>query len=345
MFYIKRNIEEFGPYDAQQIKLSFAEGILLKKDLIRHENTTKYISVIEFLQINNLTISQKEEQVQDLLKNIFSIQRVFLNPFKYLKSGFKENSIIYLFLAIVLIPVLALVFSVLPIVTYSIYGVYFAAIWVVALYKTIGTNQVAIKNIILIIMGTIIISTITIYLFQSSFLWRKIEVLIQSENILYKFLGMFFGVAIIEESLKQLFIYVVISRNKFITIIRTAIFYGMISGLTFGIVEGVEYQVSLNKELGADQNYFYNIIRLTSLPFFHAIWAGIGAYFISLSYIMLKFKYTLRVLGLVIPALLHAFYNVFGLNVLGILVIVFSTILLTVYLTKSNFVGKNLNKL
>jgi hypothetical protein len=30
---------------------------------------------------------------------------------------------------------------------------------------------------------------------------------------------------------------------------------------------------------------------------------------------------------------------------LGILVIVFSTILLTVYLTKSNFVGKNLNKL
>lgn len=345
MFYIKRNIEEFGPYNSQQIKQSFADGTLLKKDLIRHQNTDKYITVFEFLRINNLRVSQNEERIVDLFKNVFSIQKVFLNPFKYLKSGFKENTIIFLFLAIVLIPVLALAFVEFPIVSYSIYGFYFASIWGLVLYKTIATNQVYFKSIIQIVIGTIMSSTLIIYLFHSSLLWEEIDMLIKAENILKKFLGMFFGVAIIEEALKQLFIYLEISRNKTVTIVRTAIFYGMISGLSFGILEGIEYQVTLNKELGVDQNYFYNIIRLTSLPFFHAIWAGIGAYFISLSFMMLKFKYTLRILGLVIPAILHALYNTLGLNILGILTIVFSAILLTVYLTKSNFVGKDINRL
>lgn len=345
MFYIKTNIREFGPYDAKQIKQSFAEEVLLKKVLIRQQNTAKYISVTEFLQINNLTICQEKERFQDVFKNLFSTQKVFLNPFKYLSLGLKENIIIYIFSAIVLIPVLAILFADLPIFSYILYGFYFATIWVIILYKTIGISQVRFKNIFQIIVGTIIVSAISIYLFQSGFFWRKIELMITSKNIFYNFFGIFLEVSIIEEILKQLFVYVVIFKNKQITIVRTAIFCGMIAGLTFGIIECVEYKVPINKKLGIDQNYFYNIIRLTSLPFFHAIWAGIGAYFISLIFMILKFKYTLRVLGLLIPSLLHALYNIFGLNLMGVLIIVFSTVLLTVYLTKSDFVGKKLNKL
>jgi RsiW-degrading membrane proteinase PrsW (M82 family) len=50
-------------------------------------------------------------------------------------------------------------------------------------------------------------------------------------------------------------------------------------------------------------------------------------------------------MGLFIPALLHALYNTFGLNVFGVAIVILSTILLTVYLTKSDMVGKQLNNI
>jgi len=81
------------------------------------------------------------------------------------------------------------------------------------------------------------------------------------------------------------------------------------------------------------------------LPFFHAIWAGLGAYFASLSFIELRYKYSFRIVGVLIPAILHALYNTFGLNMYGILVIIFSTISLTVYVTKSDLIGEQINSL
>ena len=119
----------------------------------------------------------------------------------------------------------------------------------------------------------------------------------------------------------------------------------MIAGLSFGILEGYEYQLTVNKTLDADNNYFLNVIRLTSLPFFHAIWSGIGAYFASLSFIELKFKYSFRIMGLVIPSILHSLYNVFGLNLFGISVIIISSLIFIVFLTRSNLVGEHLNKI
>ena len=156
---------------------------------------------------------------------------------------------------------------------------------------------------------------------------------------------MLLGVAIIEELIKQIFVYNVIYRNKNVTLPRTAIFYGMIAGLSFGILEGYEYQLTVNKTLDIDNNYFLNIIRLTSLPFFHAIWAGIGAYFASLSFIELKFKYSFRIMGLIIPSILHTFYNIFNLNIFGLSVVVISSLIFIVYLTKSNLVSKHLNNI
>ena len=156
---------------------------------------------------------------------------------------------------------------------------------------------------------------------------------------------MLLGVAIIEELIKQIFVYNVIYRNRNVTLPRTAIFYGMIAGLSFGILEGYEYQLTVNKTLDIDNNYFLNIIRLTSLHFFHAIWAGIGAYFASLSFIELKFKYSFRIMGLIIPSILHTFYNIFNLNILGISVVVISSLIFIVYLTKSNLVSKHLNNI
>jgi len=345
MFYIKRNTKEYGPFSADKVKEGCDSGNIILRDLIRHENTQKYITIAEFLKLNNIQIFQTEEQIDEVFFNIFKLQSVFINPFKYLNSSIKENAIIYILLAIVLIPVLALYTSGVPMLSYSIYGLYFASIWGLILYKIIATKQTDLKIILMISITTILSSIFSIELFHQTSIWSVFSKLIYSNNIILKFLAMLFGVAILEEALKQVFVYVTIIRDKKVILPRTTILYGMIAGLSFGIFEGIEYQMNLNKSFSVDVNYFTNIIRITSLPFFHAIWAGIGAYFISLSFIELKYKYSFRIMGLFIPALLHALYNTFGLNVFGIAIIILSSILLTVYLTKSDMVGKQLNNI
>lgn len=345
MFYIKRNTIEYGPFSADKVKAGCDSGNIILRDLIRHKNTQKYITIAEFLKLNNIQIQQTEEQIDEVFFNIFKLQSVFINPFKYLNSSIKENEIIYILLAIVLIPVLALYTSGIPMLSYSIYGLYFASIWGLILYKIIATKQTDLKIILIISITTILASIFSIELFHQTSIWSVFDKLIYSNNIILKFFAMLFGVAILEEALKQVFVYVTIIRDKKVILPRTAILYGMIAGLSFGIFEGIEYQMNLNKSFSVDVNYFTNIIRITSLPFFHAIWAGIGAYFISLSFIELKYKYSFRIMGLFIPSLLHALYNTFGLNVFGIAIIILSSILLTVYLTKSDMVGKQLNNI
>ena len=128
MFYIKRNTIEYGPFSADKVKAGCDSGNIILRDLIRHENTQKYITIAEFLKLNNIQIQQTEEQIDEVFFNIFKLQSVFINPFKYLNSSIKENAIIYILLAIVLIPVLALYTSGIPMLSYSIYGLYFASI-------------------------------------------------------------------------------------------------------------------------------------------------------------------------------------------------------------------------
>ena len=50
-------------------------------------------------------------------------------------------------------------------------------------------------------------------------------------------------------------------------------------------------------------------LRMTSLPFLHAVWAGISAYFISFSMIVPSKRLGLRTVAILIPAFFHGLYN------------------------------------
>lgn len=342
MFYIKRNDNQLGPYTGEQVKLFYSRGDLLSKDQIRHEKTQEFISVDHFLKFNNIFLVQRKESILDVFSNLTKVFSIVLNPFQYLKEGVKENSIILVLLGIVLTPAIALVFSEIPFLTYTIYGVYFALIWGLIIHKTIATDQVKLSTSLLIGLGTIAFSSIVILMLHLSFIGELINNAIESRNFILRAFAMFFGVAIIEEICKQFFVFITISKSNAIVKTRTAIYYGMIAGLCFGIFEGIEYQMTVNKEFEIDQNYFLNILRLTSLPFFHAMWAGIGSYFLALSFINLKYRFSFKILAILVPSVLHTSYNIFGFSILGIATIVLSSVLLTVYLTKSDSIGKNL---
>jgi RsiW-degrading membrane proteinase PrsW (M82 family) len=54
---------------------------------------------------------------------------------------------------------------------------------------------------------------------------------------------------------------------------------------------------------------FLNFLRITSLPFLHAVWAGVSGYFIGLSKLTTRLSLALLVAAIFAPSLLHATHN------------------------------------
>ena len=111
------------------------------------------------------------------------------------------------------------------------------------------------------------------------------------------------------------------------------------SGIAFGVFEGVQYQTTVNIKLDYSSAYFFNIARLTGLPFLHAIWCGIAGYFISFAQLYPKYRKALYVLAIAVPAFLHGTYDTFCGSLPGMIVALpvtlIGVVLLMTYLRKS----------
>jgi RsiW-degrading membrane proteinase PrsW (M82 family) len=114
--------------------------------------------------------------------------------------------------------------------------------------------------------------------------------------------------------------------------------YGLVCGLGFGIREGVLYQTGSNV-VAAQGNlaiyYLENMLRLTSLPFLHAIWTGIAGYFIGYAYEYRQRQAGLLIVAIGLPAILHGCYDVFSDSLLGVGIAAFSVLVLGLYLQAS----------
>ena len=151
-------------------------------------------------------------------------------------------------------------------------------------------------------------------------------------------------VGIHEELCKAAILFWLVLRPGIILMPQTMVLYGVMSGLGFGIYEGVNYQQTVNRAQGVDLAYFMDVARLTSLPFLHAIWTGIAGYFISFATIFPKKRYGLWAVGIAIPALLHAIYNTMGWSLPGLAAAFLGVVLLMMYLTNCVRMQQSLSK-
>ncbi len=128
------------------------------------------------------------------------------------------------------------------------------------------------------------------------------------------------------------------------------VFYGLMSGIAFGVFEGVEYQMTVNQSLGYSDSFLANITRLTTLPFAHSLWAGIAGYFISFALLYPAYKWALWILAILVPAVLHGTYDTMcDLPIGGVFVragiIFFSALLLITYLKRGSDLQGRLSSL
>lgn len=146
-------------------------------------------------------------------------------------------------------------------------------------------------------------------------------------------LGFTLGVGFTEELAKMIPLYIILRNAKEPLIPQTVVYYGLMSGIAFGVWEGVQYQMTINAEQQYDVSFFLNIARLTSLPFLHACWCGIAAYFLAFAQLYPKYRYGLYTLALTIPALIHGLYDtISNWPIVPLVLVFFGLMLLTIYL-------------
>ncbi len=333
MITIHRNNQTFGPYSIDHLKKYVEEGKILLKDQAGQSTQIGLVTVEQILKQHQVRV--KIQNKGNIFSQIQSLGKELIIPkFDFIKNDlFKDKKLLYL-AAIGLAPAFLIRFTFSSYFTFYAIALYFSVIWAIFFFYLFKTKQVETRKTILIF-----------FLSQASALlliWaQKLPVIssfysmIESNSFFVKYFGFVAGVGVFEELTKALPLFFLMRNAKEPIIPQTLVFYGLMSGIGFGVFEGVLYQTSLNSTLAYNDAFFMNIARLTSLPFLHAIWCGIAGYFIAFANLYPLFRRGLLVLAIAIPALLHGSYDVFGWGIVGLTLTVLSVLLLVFYLKRS----------
>ena len=248
----------------------------------------------------------------------------------------------------------------LPLIIYAAFGgrpqlgnafwamaLYFSVLWALFFYYVFPTPEArfSIASLCFFATGVISISILLqmyhVWPLSAVFQWTR-----QANWFAVQWLGYVIGVGVPEEFCKALVLLFIVKRFAPIPP-QAMLFYGLMAGLGFGIYEGISYQTSHNFRFAIDaagyrdhatfaaEYYLLNLIRLTTLPFLHAIWTGMAGYFIGFAAQFPARKRGLLVVAIGVPALLHGSYNAFGSAALGLVIALVSVLALNLYLAKS----------
>lgn len=328
MIYIKRNDKEFGPYDEQTLLRYVNSGQILKNDLARNDSTNEENVVRYFLKKAKLKAHIPHKG--DLFKQLSMIGSELILPKSTIvsKQWWADKRLLLL----AIIGLFPTIFMAVPFPAIGIFyaiALYFSCIWGIFFYYFFKTKQVSLKSTLIVFFMT----QVCIFILWDSIGLVKLNPFynLVNTNFPFNFIGYTLGVGLTEELAKAIPLYILVSRSKEPLIPQTLVFYGLMSGIAFGVYEGVGYQISINTQLDYAGAFFMNIARLTSLPFLHAIWSGISGYFIAFANLYPKYRLSLYFLSLAIPVLLHGLYDTLcGNSILIFIAIVlcFITVLL-----------------
>ena len=329
-YFIERNGQNHGPYDIQSLKKYVEEGRILLQDKIsngKHSN----MSVRDVLKDQNIQVSIQNNG--NVLRQIQSFGTKLLLPkdsisFKNLKSD-KRLLVIAL---VGLAPAFLISFTGASVITFYAIALYFSMIWGLFYYSVFSTAQVSIKKAILLFFLTQVIIFVAVGILQIPSFHPLYALTDDDDGFFSRLIGFTFGVGVFEEFVKLLPVYLLLRKSKEPLIPQTVVFYGLMSGIGFGVFEGVIYQLTVNNQLDYSTSFFMNIARLTCLPFLHSIWAGISAYFLAFSFLYPKNRRSMWTLAILIPAILHGLYDTLGWSIPGLFISYLGVPLLTIYL-------------
>ncbi|MST85062.1 PrsW family intramembrane metalloprotease [Hallella mizrahii] len=339
MIYIIRNQHEYGPYEASDIARYVEEGRLLLNDRARDAESDVEGTVEELLAARG--IRPRVRNRGSLMEQLRYIGHAFIFP----KDDMERHHIMedkrLLILAIVGLSLS--IIMLLPIGGYLVFyavSLYFATIWGLFFAYFFRTRQISKSKAV----STFFLTQLGVFVIFSGLNELNFFYAFTSAPFPLSILGYILGIGLTEEFAKMIPLLVLERRAREPQLPQTMVFYGLMAGIAFGVFEGVQYQTSINIRADYTTAFVLNIARLTSLPFLHAVWAGICGYFVGMAGLYPQYRKSLYVLALAIPATLHGLYDLFaGSFYLVSLVIAFlSVFLLMAYLRRSNALRERL---
>ncbi len=333
MIYVIRNAHEYGPYDESVVASYVEQGILLAHDKARDAISGRAATVEELLAASGYypQVCHRGSLAQQLR----TIGLGFIFPKDDMANHHWLDDKRLLVLAVVGLSLSVLML--LPIdgllVFYAV-SLYFAVIWGLFFYAFFRTRQVNVKTTVSVFFLTqVAVFVIFSGLSQLNFFYFFTRVAFPLNIV-----GYVLGVGLTEEFVKMTPLLFLVRRAREPLLPQTLVYYGLMSGIAFGVFEGVEYQTTVNVQADYTTAFFLNIARLTSLPFLHALWGGICGYFVGFANLYPRYRKSLYALALAVPAVLHGLYDSFAsvAYLVSLAVAFASVLLLMTYLSKSN---------
>ena len=341
MIYIIRNQHEYGPYEASDIARYVEEGRLLLNDRARDAESDVEGTVEELLAARG--IRPRVRNRGTLMEQLRYIGHAFIFP----KDDMERHHIMedkrLLILAIVGLSLS--IIMLLPIGGYLVFyavSLYFATIWGLFFAYFFRTRQISKSKAV----STFFLTQLGVFIIFSGLNELNFFYAFTSAPFPLSILGYILGIGLTEEFAKMIPLLVLERRAREPQLPQTMVFYGLMAGIAFGVFEGVQYQTSINIRADYTTAFVLNIARLTSLPFLHAVWAGICGYFVGMAGLYPQYRKSLYVLALAIPATLHGLYDLFAgsFYLVSLLIAFLSVFLLMAYLRRSNALRERLRK-
>lgn len=338
MIIITRNEHDYGPFDERVVAQYVEEGRLLLHDKARDAETGQEGIVKEFLLRKGIVPKIRNN-------GTLSEQLSYVGKFIYPKDDMRRHNLFedkrLLMLAIV---GLSLSFiMLLPIGGYLVFYVvslYFATVWGLFFYYMFRTRQVSLRTTIY----TFFLTQLGVFVIFSGLNNLNFFYIFTHAEFPLSIVGYILGVGLTEEFAKQVPLYILERTSREPMLPQTMVYYGLIAGIAFGVFEGVQYQTTINIQADYTTAFVLNIARLTSLPFLHALWCGIGGYFVGMAGLYPRYRKALYTFALIIPATLHGLYDSFAgvMYIVSLVVAVFSVLLLMAYLRRSGSIRERL---
>ena len=342
-YYVFKEDGLLGPFLINDICSFVHSGLVLKRDLAFRADIPNVEKRVEEI-LSEKGMSTKVEHRGNLFEQIKSIGTELILPHSvFTKEPWKKDSRLFILALVgltlsILMPFLSIVPS---FAIFYIVALYFSVIWGLFFHYLFKTSQVSIK----LSVGLFFLCQLIVFI-----VWdilglpqlNPLYSLLDSEPRVISAISYIFGVGLTEEFFKLLPILCILHFSKRVLRPQTMVYYGLISGIAFGVFEGVHYQMGANFKIFSDTTlaegyvitFVLNIARLTCIPFLHAIWCGIASYFSSFAYLYPRYRIALYTLALLIPATLHGLYDyTAGISsLLTIPIVIVSVVLLMVYL-------------
>jgi RsiW-degrading membrane proteinase PrsW (M82 family) len=341
MIYVTRNTTDYGPYDESVVARFVEEGKLLMRDKARDAQTGEEGTIEDFL--DRAGLHPKVKNNGSLRQQLAYIGREFIWPRKDMTDHDYTQDKRLMVLAVVGLSLsVIMLFPIGGYLAFYAVSLYFSVIWGLFFYYFFRTRQVELGTTV----RTFFLTQIMVFVIFGLLYRLNIFYVFTETPFPLNIVGFVLGVGLTEEFVKMVPLLVLVRRAKEPMLSQTLVYYGLMSGIAFGVFEGVKYQTQVNIEADYTTAFILNIARLTCLPFIHALWCGICGYFVACANLYPRYRRSLYVLALFIPALLHGLYDSFAsvAYIFSLAVAFCSVVLLITYLRRTNSLQQKLRK-